>query len=206
MALAGSGARRERNEKLQPLSTFDKSSHAARDARSCCPLRVERLLRAQAGAAHGVAIALQGSRASWRWHDFQSVLQPLSLIADCCDGHVLHTRPQEAYTTTLAISNGLFGLQFLLIPKFFLAQFFDKEFDKYHIFLARFMGVLILGQCALLKVCPAETTFPVAAITQLAVAAIGPLTAQFTLNPKMPIHLFPVITTCITTALALAAM
>ena len=98
------------------------------------------------------------------------------------------------------------GLQFLLIPKFFLAQFFDKELDAFHLFFARFIGVLILGQCALLKVSPAETSFPVAALTQLAVGIVGPLTAQFTLDPKMPIHLFPVITVCATAALALVAM
>ena len=78
----------------------------------------------------------------------------------------------------------MFGLQFLLIPEFFLTQFFDKTWDDHHIFFARFMGVLILGNSALLKVCDPEVTFPVAAITQAAVALLGPLKAQFTLGRR----------------------
>ena len=113
---------------------------------------------------------------------------------------------KETYATTLLIANGMFGLQFLLIPKFFLAQFFDKEFDKHHIFLARFIGVLILGYCALLKTCPAENTFLPSVLTQVAVGIVGPWTAQLTLGPKMPIHLFPVITVTATALLGLAAM
>ena len=66
--------------------------------------------------------------------------------------------------------------------------------------------VLILGNSALLKVCDPEVTFPVAAITQAAVALVGPLKAQFTLGPKMPIHLVPVIATTVTTGMALLAM
>ena len=113
---------------------------------------------------------------------------------------------KETFITTLIISNSLFGLQFLLIPEFFLTQFFDKTWDDHHIFFARFMGVLILGNSALLKVCDPEVTFPVAAITQAAVALVGPLKAQFTLGPKMPIHLVPVIATTVTTGMALLAM
>ena len=112
----------------------------------------------------------------------------------------------DRFITTLIISNSLFGLQFLLIPEFFLTQFFDKTWDDHHIFFARFMGVLILGNSALLKVCDPEVTFPVAAITQAAVALVGPLKAQFTLGPKMPIHLVPVIATTVTTGMALLAM
>ena len=113
---------------------------------------------------------------------------------------------KEAFATTLIASNGLFGLQFLLIPKFFLGQFFDKTLDEFHMFFARFIGVLILGNCALLKVCPADISFPVAAVTQLAVALVGPYYAQFKLNPKMPMHLFPVIATTVTTALAVTCL
>lgn len=113
--------------------------------------------------------------------------------------------PQEAFATTLAVSNGLFGLQFLLIPKFFFSQFFFKELDEYHTFLSRFIGVLVLGQCALLKLCPAEDTFVPAALTQLAVAAVGPVYAQLNFETK-PFHLFPVIAVCGTTALALLAL
>ena len=113
---------------------------------------------------------------------------------------------KETFINTLIISNSLFGLQFLLIPEFFLTQFFDKTWDDHHIFFARFMGVLILGNSALLKVCDPEVTFPVAAITQAAVALVGPLKAQFTLGPKMPIHLVPVIATTVTTGMALLAM
>ena len=51
-----------------------------------------------------------------------------------------------------------------------------------------------------------ETAFPVAAITQAAVALVGPLKAQLTLDPKMPIHLFPIIATTVTTGMALLAM
>lgn len=114
--------------------------------------------------------------------------------------------PQEVFTTTLVVSNGLFGLQFLLIPKFFLGQFFDKELDIFHLFFARFIGVLIVGHCALLKLCPTETTFVPAAITQVAVALVGPIYAQLKLDPKMPIHLFPVLATVLTSALALFAI
>ena len=113
---------------------------------------------------------------------------------------------KETFINTLIISNSLFGLQFLLIPEFFLTQFFDKTWDDHHIFFARFMGVLILGNSALLKVCDPEVTFPVAAITQAAVALVGPLKAQLTLDPKMPIHLFPIIATTVTTGMALLAM
>jgi len=65
--------------------------------------------------------------------------------------------------------------------------------------------VLILGQCALLKVCPSETTFLPALITQIAVGIMGPLKAQLTLDPKMPIHLFPVITVFVCAGLGLLA-
>ena len=107
----------------------------------------------------------------------------------------------------MIIANVPFGLQFLLMPKQFLAMFFATDFDEYHYFLARFCGVLILGQSALLKVCPAEVAFPVAALTQVAVALVGPLYAQFKLPAvKMPIHLFPVITVTSICALALRAI
>lgn len=106
----------------------------------------------------------------------------------------------------MVIANVPFGLQFLLMPKMFLSMFFDKEFDKFHYFLSRFCGVLILGQSALLKVCPADIAFPVAALTQVAVALVGPLYAQFNLGPKMPIHLFPVIVVNAICALALLAI
>ena len=115
------------------------------------------------------------------------------------------SRSQETFATTLVVSNGLFGLQFLLIPKFFISQFFEKELDAFHLFFARFIGVLILGQCALLKVCPSETTFLPALITQIAVGIMGPLKAQLTLDPKMPIHLFPVITVFVCAGLGLLA-
>eukprot|EP00312_Isochrysidales_sp_CCMP1244_P035944 CAMPEP_0202768540 /NCGR_PEP_ID=MMETSP1388-20130828/34927_1 /ASSEMBLY_ACC=CAM_ASM_000864 /TAXON_ID=37098 /ORGANISM="Isochrysis sp, Strain CCMP1244" /LENGTH=178 /DNA_ID=CAMNT_0049437285 /DNA_START=1 /DNA_END=535 /DNA_ORIENTATION=- len=112
---------------------------------------------------------------------------------------------KETFATTLVVSNGLFGLQFLLIPKFFISQFFEKELDAFHLFFARFIGVLILGQCALLKVCPSETTFLPALITQIAVGIMGPLKAHLTLDPKMPIHLFPVITVFACAGLGLLA-
>ena len=80
------------------------------------------------------------------------------------------------------------------------------EIDTYHLFLSRFCGVLILGQSALLKVCPAEIAFPVCALTQVAVALVGPLYAQFKLDVKMPIHLFPVIVVNAVCLLALLAL
>ena len=114
---------------------------------------------------------------------------------------------QETYLLTTVLANVPFGLQFLLIPKMFLTMFFDnRQFDDLHIFLARFMGVLILGQSALLKVCPADIAFPIAAVTQLAVALVGPIYAQMYLKPKMPIHLFPVIVVSSVCVLSLLAM
>ena len=74
-----------------------------------------------------------------------------------------------------------------------LAQFFTYSFDKYHIFLGRLLGAIILGQSYLAYKAPADVVFPIAVATQIAVAILGPFKAHMTLEKKMPILLMPVL-------------
>ena len=66
--------------------------------------------------------------------------------------------------------------------------------------------MIFVGHAALLSACDSETVFPFAVATQLALALLGPGSGQLNMSPKMPIHLFPLIAVCATTALSLAAL
>merc|ERR1712070_672238 len=96
--------------------------------------------------------------------------------------------------------------QFLLVPQVLIDQNFDKQPDKYHLFIARFSGFLILWSLGTLWLMPDVWIYKMAGIVGGAVAFLGPATAELTLEVK-PMHTMAIvlqpILACLFVALAI---
>lgn len=92
----------------------------------------------------------------------------------------------------LTVAFGMYGLQFLLVPAIIIDQNFDVKPDKYHLFLSRFSGFLILWSLGTLWLMPDEWIYKMAGLSGAGVAFLGPACAELLLEVK-PMHTMAIV-------------
>lgn len=100
--------------------------------------------------------------------------------------------PLSALLWYLTVAFGMYGLQFLFVPALVVEQNFDKTPDKYHLFISRFAGFLILWSIGALWLMPEEWAYKMAGLNGGAIAILGPAIAELTLEVK-PMHNMAII-------------
>jgi len=82
---------------------------------------------------------------------------------------------------------GLYGLGFVAAPGMVIEQNFDTTYDKYHLFISRLAGLMILSLIYSFFAMDIATAFPIALVTGLVTAIAGPFYAELKLETK-PAH------------------
>ena len=103
-----------------------------------------------------------------------------------CDS-ALTPAPNRPCCQAYSVFLGLYGVGFLAAPALVFEQNFDAPYDKYHLYIARLVGVMALGLLYTWSKMDVAAVFPIAFGFSVIAAFVGPLYAQLQLETK-PAH------------------